>query len=572
VERRGTHVGVADAPVRPSTLLDRTAALRHWIGDHRLILAAGIAAAVPILVSTIHDISVGWAPFGDDAYISIHSFDVLTSRSPLVGQWSSGASEVVGKTVYSPGPLLFWLLTLPAHLSEPRVMTITMGALNVAAVVGVVALARRRGGRALMFAAAIAVPVMLASLPFDTYDDVWNSSVGLLPLVLLTFLAWSLACGEYRLLPVTVLVASFVAQAHLTYVAPVIGLTAAGLAGLAVWLRRERELRRPARRWVAAAVAVLVVCWSAPVIDQLTNSPGNLSLIVQSATTSKPTLGFDAGWRAVVHTVGIAPWWLESPRDTPGRITDLGSAPGRRATGSAVLVLAGLGAVTAMGWRRRRADVAFAGVLGLVLSLAVGLNGASTPKASFGTLGYTFRWASPAGMCVWLLLGWAIVVLLPARQRAAAAARVPASAAIAGVGLVLVVAAVVSVNAEPHREAFRALRTVNQRVGDTLPRRATRVDATFAGDTLFMAIEFQAGVVYSLRREGWPVVAPGLRDGLGPDYAHGAYDQVLSIDVDRPPRPGTRLLARVIVPDPVDKKAPPHVVSVDLAPAEAGRQ
>ena len=61
---------------------------------------------------------------------------------------------------------------------------------------------------------------MLASLPAETYTDIWNSSAPLMPLLLLVFLAWSIACGEYRLLPLAVLVASFTSQSHLTFVAP----------------------------------------------------------------------------------------------------------------------------------------------------------------------------------------------------------------------------------------------------------------------------------------------------------------------------------------------------------------
>ena len=61
---------------------------------------------------------------------------------------------------------------------------------------------------------------MLASLPAAAYSDVWNPSVPLLSLLLLIFLAWSLGCGEHRLLPVTVLVASFVAATHLSYLPP----------------------------------------------------------------------------------------------------------------------------------------------------------------------------------------------------------------------------------------------------------------------------------------------------------------------------------------------------------------
>ena len=67
-----------------------------------------------------------------------------------------------------------------------------------------------------MFATAAAIGLMCQSLSSESLHDVWNPAAGLFPFLLLCFLCWSLACGEHRLLPLTVLVASFVTQTHLT--------------------------------------------------------------------------------------------------------------------------------------------------------------------------------------------------------------------------------------------------------------------------------------------------------------------------------------------------------------------
>ena len=329
------------------------------------MVAAGLAAALPIVVSTLHAVTVDWVPLGDNAYTAVRAFDVFTDRSPLVGQWSSGASTAAGELTYSPGPLLFWLLAIPARLPAESLMVVTMGLVNVACVVGAMALARRRGGWPLMLALAAALPLMLASLPGDAYSNIWNSSAALMPFTLLVFLCWSLACGEYRLLPLTVVVASLVAQTHLTFVGPAVGVTLVGLVGLAL-------SRRAPRRWVLGSLAVALVCWSAPLIDQATNDPGNLRLLVRAATTDVPTLGSSAGWKAVVHMAGIPPWWLQDERNPLERLGDLTARPSALAIGSTLLVLAGLGAITIIGWRRRRPEVWAAGALGLVLCLAVG--------------------------------------------------------------------------------------------------------------------------------------------------------------------------------------------------------
>jgi len=147
-----------------------------------------------------------------------------------------------------------------------------------------------------MFATAAAIALMCQSLSSESLHDVWNPAAGLFPFLLLIFLCWSLACGDHRLLPLTVLVASFVTQTHLTYVLPTVGMLAVGLGGLlAGGVRRRRakpapapgsdlqRSRAPAWRWVAAAVLVAGVCWAAPAIDEIEGHPGNLTLIVQTA-------------------------------------------------------------------------------------------------------------------------------------------------------------------------------------------------------------------------------------------------------------------------------------------------
>ena len=123
--------------------------------------------------------------------------------------------------------------------------------LNTISIIGCVALARRRGGLVLMFATAIGIALMCQSLPSDAMHDIWNPAAGLFPLLLLMFLCWSLACGEHRLLPLAVLVASYLTQTHLMYLAPTAVLLAVGIGGLALTgcTRAPRDGRaRHARR------------------------------------------------------------------------------------------------------------------------------------------------------------------------------------------------------------------------------------------------------------------------------------------------------------------------------------
>jgi hypothetical protein len=85
-----------------------------WLVRAVPAIAAGLAAAVPVLISTVHAVNAGWEPAGDDGIILTRAWDVLTSHSPLVGQYSE-AGNVTGQIVHSPGPLLYWLLALPVR-------------------------------------------------------------------------------------------------------------------------------------------------------------------------------------------------------------------------------------------------------------------------------------------------------------------------------------------------------------------------------------------------------------------------------------------------------------------------
>jgi hypothetical protein len=371
-------------------------------------------------------------------------------------------------------------------------------------------------------------------------------------------------------------VASFVTQCHLTFLVPALGLLVVALAGLAL-VRRSASDGLSARPWIMAAVVVAAACWSAPAIDQATNRPGNVVLIARGVTAHKATLGFRPGYRAVVHAVGVVPWWLREPEVGIERVVDLSIRPGWLTIVSAIAILGALAALAVIGWRRGRRDVAAAAALSLVLCAAVGLVTASTPTSSFATLGYSLRWASPAGMWVWLSLGWSLAALvrLPRLSRAGAALVRPA-AALSAVGLVAVVAVVVAVSGERTRNPYRQLHTIADRLDDELPpHRTTRLEVAGTPDSTFMALGLESGALYFLRRDGRRVAVSIQKDYLGPRYAPARQpdEQSVRFDLGTPPPSDARVIARVPVvqhPDPADplapKTSPRWTVAVSLVP------
>jgi hypothetical protein len=555
------------------------------LGNGLLTLAAGLAAAIPAISATVRAVQAGWVPVADRGIIATRAHDVFTSHAPLVGQYSL-AGEVTGRVTHSLGPMLFWLLAPAAYNGSDTGMTVTMGTLNTLCIVGAVALARRRGGRVLMVMTAVAIALMCQSLAAETFHDVWNPSAGLFPFTLLIFLCWSLACGDYRLAPLTALVASFTVQTHLTYLPPTLGLLAVGLGGLAAGsIARRRRGRRamteephpgapgwdshaeantgapqtavpapdPSRRsllgWGLATLLVTAFCWSATIDGQLTERPGNLTLVVESATKPKATLGDEVGWHAVVHAVGITPWWLQTPKSRWQRKYEVRSTPSTLARNTTIAMLAALALVALTALVRRRRDVATLALTALVLCPALGAVAASTPtpRRLSATLGYTMWWGSQAGMVVWLALGWVLLLVLVWASRKAIR-RMPRPAGrlvalgsalltLAGIGAAAAVGNAVAAQATPdeHATLYRPIKAIDARLARLVPRGGSVVlEGLLDGATE----PIKPSLRYFLVARGTRVLAPGsyLRLGTWYELCQRPYREAIYLsDVPRSP-------------------------------------
>ena len=524
--------------------MSRARALGH---AHWLTLVVGLAAAVPVLIAAIRALANDWTPVGDNAVIAVRAYDVLTPDSPLVGQYSQ-TSRVLGDASYSLGPTLYWLLAIPTRIGA-EALVLTMAAVNTAAIVGTVALARRRGGTALMILVAAAIVVMSGSVVSKVLVDVWNPAASLLPFMLLVFTTWSIAAGDYKLLPLAAVLATFVVQAHLTYLPATVGLLA--IAGVGLWAARGEIDRVSMRKWVIAAAVLAAICWAPPLLEQVTNSPGNFGTIVQSAAGDHGKTGFaNIGRDAFVRTAGVPPWWLEVAEGPTDRFSDLARPPGTFRIVTAGLVVLALIAVTVAGLRRRRRDVAAAGAQGLVLLAGVTAVASSTPTPGLLglSLGYTLWWASVAGMFAYVALAWGAAQLLPLPRLDGRRRRV-ALAALAVAGTVAAVATLVSAGAgqDPLEPTYKPARLITDRVQQAVPEGSTvLVGAT--GDSIYDSqYDFEIAAVYALRRHGVEVVT------RNPDLLGGRYStegkridaEVLTGRDAKPPAAGAREIARV---------------------------
>jgi hypothetical protein len=407
---------------------------------------------------------------------------------------------------------------------------------------------------------------------------VWNPSAGLFPSTLLIFLCWSVACGEYRLLPPTVLVASFVVQAHLTYLPPSLALLAIALGGLAVSRSgHPRPRRRPLLIWGLLTVLVAGVCWSATIAGQLSEHPGNLTLVMQAATKPKATLGSEVGWHAVVRAVGVPPWWLRTPKSRWERKYEVRSKPDTLATDSCIAMLAALALVGLVGLLRRRADLTALALIALALCLALAAVAAATPTPRLlsATLGYTMWWGSEVGMCVWLTLAWAIwLALAHALRRLTATVRQhhgetrrapvarPTIPTLLAIGATAAVGLTVAAHGQPdeHAVTYRPVREIDARL-DRLVGAGGSVLLEGGLDGATMPVK--PAVRYFLVARGTRVLAPGsiLRLGGWYELYRRPYREAIYLsDVPKPPVRGVKLVLGVGFRD----GSSPHTVYVWL--------
>lgn len=571
VER--SRVGVPLARLRPLRIRAGGVALRSLRAAVARVppVAAGLAASIPVISSTVKAVHAGWMPAGDDGIIATRGWDVLSSHTPLVGQYSEAGLVIRGQVMHSPGPMLYWLIALPARFGSVASIPVAICIANTLAIVGCVVLARRRGGLVLMFAVAAGIALMCQSLAGEVLHDIWNPAAALFPFLFLVFLCWSLSCGERRLLPLVALVASFVVQTHLTYAAPTAVLLAVGVGGLALRrLAQRRASSRPPRiwPWALAALVVAAACWTAPAIDEIENTPGNLTMIVRTAEHREPKLGASVGWHAVVRSIGVRPWWLYVPASEWEHKTDVRETPSEQRVDTTIALLAALALVGLLGGLARRFDVLAASLIGLGLSGALVLQAASNPSTRLlaGTLAYTTWWGSELGLFVWLTLAWALwlTVLALARRIApalrarapsrAAAVGAPARAAaialasLASLGGVVGIGFAVAADAKPdsHGYEYRAIARIGRALERVVPSHATV--AYHLGPLDPGTQPMEPAIRFLLVRRGDRVLADGSFPRLGSYYEQGdrPYQWVVYVtDAKLRKPPGMWLVVRV---------------------------
>jgi hypothetical protein len=371
-----------------------------------------------------------WYPVGDLAQVELRVRDVGSRHPPLIGM--AGRIGSLAERGSHPGPLGFWAMwPLYRLLGETAwAMQVASASLHVVAMAVILWTAHRRGGVPLMLGVAAVLAVLTRGYGPLTLTESWNPFLPVLWWVAFLLAVWSVACDDLALLPVAAFAGSFCLQAHLSYGTLVLGLggltAGAGLLGAYRRRRDQRAMLHVARCVVAAAV-VGGLAWLPPLIDQLTNSPGNLSTLWDSSFGAAHTIGARRGLEVLVGHLN--PWRLVT-----GRL----ATHGWLGTGSLVpgVLLMAAWAVSVELARRLRHSALLR--LDLVLGISLLLGVAWTARISGPAILWYWLVLWGWGTCGLMLLatGWTTSAFLARRRDFALGGR---AAGVLGVALVMIV-------------------------------------------------------------------------------------------------------------------------------------
>lgn len=318
-----TESGRADDTAPRAGPGDETAAAASRAGARRrplptALVVAGLTAVVvlPLLVALVALRTPRWYPLLDLAMTELRVRDVGTRHSPLIGLVGRLSSN--GNQGSHPGPLSFWALAPVHRLLGGSAWSLMLGvvALNAAAVGLTLWAALRRGGTALALGLAAAFAVLLHLYGTQVLTEPWNPYMPVMWWPLTLVAVWSVLDDDLAMLPVAVVAGSFCMQTHISYLGIVAGIAALTVAALALraWrLRGDRTALRRLGAWSGAALALGVVLWLPPLIDQLTNDPGNGSVVLDHFLEAEDEpIGVGRG--AELFAVHLDPWRLAAGR------------------------------------------------------------------------------------------------------------------------------------------------------------------------------------------------------------------------------------------------------------------
>jgi len=394
---------ILDAPEADSLVQrghDRDEPRDHF--ESWLRLVCHVVVELPLAVFGIAALRKGWRPVFDNADLALRSYQVFSFHSPLLGHQMAVA--VGDHAVFGPGPLQSWILAVPVRIDSAQGplwgAVLAVLAASAVAIEAGWEVGRWRG------AATIAGAMIVFALmrPEVVLDPMWNVWFAVLFLIATFATALVVASGRLRWWPIMVVVASVVVQSQAAFVPLAVALC---MAAPALGLVVRRRVQGSGLGWLATGFGVGVVLWIAPLMEEITHRPGNLTLLVQAAGATS-TVGASSALGALGGATRIVPNWVD-PLPTGGGLAQFygvaGLVDGPKWWGLAVLAVLALIGIAAA-WTGRR-TLALVATLTLVLALGGVVMVASIPMSEFLVLGYLGVVLTLVGLAVWVTFAWA---------------------------------------------------------------------------------------------------------------------------------------------------------------------
>jgi len=525
-----------------------------------VVLVPFLVALVKLLATSDHRV---YLP-DDLALIDLHVRRALAWKQQL------GVFDHYGWN--HPGPSYFYLLSIAYRIlgSGARAMFVGATTLNMLAAVAVVGVVRRRAGPARALWAATWICILAGMLAATgpaatTYSEStlgalvspWNPTVVIFPLLLFTVLCAAAVDRSPLSLLAALVVGSFVVQTDIP-VLPVVAVlfVASATTCLALLLadrrQRGRSVRAPAAvpdprpatvrpdgrwrvRWSVALVsAIFVLMWTPPVIQQLTNHPGNITLLLRFFTSGRQGQSVAVSAWSVVSAIGVL---AAGPAEVMTSV--LGSPPAHAVVDRVLAaVVAGAGVVTiVIGVRQRNRFATGLGAVGLIGCVATG---AAVTRVTGLVFGYLLVWA--VAFPVAALIG--VGLLHPRdRLRRARALRV----ALCAVSLVICglatarAAAIPPLSAVSDPQVGQLVALVTPAVGRSGAVLVSDDRAGAGGPNWIQLIDIErfVGLVNRLDHGGYrPVVNPFWKSEFGPGFLAGGHERwVVHLATWRPSSP-----------------------------------
>ena len=208
--------------------------------------------------------------------------------------------------VHHPGPMMFYALAPFYECGHRSHVALCVGALfwNCVWLFSIAVVVYRVGGAIASWVASVVISFFLLFMGPHLMWSVWNPDVGFLAFGAALLALFAVGSGLIRYLVLAVVAGSFAVQSHLVYFGPLVAVAAATGAGLLLSRDEAEPGIRRRRNWVVVVSLIVgLFVWSLPLAEEVRHSPGNLTRLLQYATTPK------TGQPIGEAVVSVSLWW-----------------------------------------------------------------------------------------------------------------------------------------------------------------------------------------------------------------------------------------------------------------------